>query len=101
VTISDSFLPLLIIMAAASFACRAVGFFAMRFVPMTHRLDAALKATPLAVMAGITAITAANGRAPELVALATVIICMKFTNNDLVAALAGVAMAGIIRLTTM
>lgn len=95
--VSESFLPLLLTMAAVSFACRIAGFFAMRFVPMTDRVSAALKATPVAVMAGITAVTAVNGHIAELVALGVVILCMKITNNDLVSALAGVAVVGGLR----
>jgi uncharacterized membrane protein len=41
----------------------------MRFLPPSARLDAALKATPLAVMAGITAQALAAGGLVEALAL--------------------------------
>jgi uncharacterized membrane protein len=97
VTVTSSFLLLLLAMAAASFACRAGGFLAMRFIPRSPRLDAALRATPAAVMAGIAAMAAMNGGIREIVALAVVMLTMRLTGNDLVAALAGVALLALSR----
>jgi uncharacterized membrane protein len=97
-SVSASFLPLLFVMAIVSFACRAGGFLAMRFVPASERLNSALEATPIAVMAGIAVVTAMNGQAADLIALAVVVACMKVTNNDLVAALAGVGTVAAFRL---
>ena len=54
-------LPLLLALAAASFACRAGGFWIMRFVPVTPRVRAVLAAAPLAVMAGIVTPAAMRG----------------------------------------
>jgi uncharacterized membrane protein len=96
-SITPEFLPLLAAMAAASFACRAGGFWLMRFVPVTPRLEAALKATPLAVMVGIVAPVAARGHLPELAALAAVFVAMRLTGNDLLAALAGVTVVALLR----
>lgn len=90
-SVDPAFLPLLLVMALASFACRASGFWLMRFIPATPRLEAALKATPLAVMVGIVAPVAMRGQPSELVALGVVGLTMRLTGNDLVAALAGVA----------
>ena len=55
-TLDAAFIPLLLTMAAASFLCRASGFWLMRFAPVTPRVQAALNATPLAVMVGIVAL---------------------------------------------
>ncbi|MBN8940245.1 MAG: AzlD domain-containing protein [Rhizobiales bacterium] len=90
-SVDPAFLPLLLAMALASFACRASGFWLMRFIPVTPRLEAALKATPVAVMAGIVVPVAMRGQPGELVALGMVGLAMRLTGNDLVAALAGVA----------
>ncbi|WP_164107502.1 AzlD family protein, partial [Serratia marcescens] len=89
-SVDTAFLPLLLAMALASFACRASGFWLMRFIPVTPRLEAALKATPVAVMAGIVVPVAMRGQPGELVALGMVGLAMRLTGNDLVAALAGV-----------
>lgn len=96
--IGPEFPAALAAMAAATFACRAGGFFLMRFVTVTPRLQAALRAIPLGVMIGIVAPVAATGRIPELLGLALVLLVMKLSGNDLVAALAGVAGVALTRL---
>jgi uncharacterized membrane protein len=85
------FIPLMIAMAAASFLCRAGGFWFMRFIPITPRLEAALRATPLAVMVGIATQAAASGRPPEIAGLVATILVMRLTRNDFGAGVAGVA----------
>jgi uncharacterized membrane protein len=84
-------LPLLAGLALASFACRALGFALMRFVPVTPRVKAALDAAPLAVMVGIVAPAAVRGGPPEWAALAVTAATMRLTGNDFLAALVGVA----------
>ena len=95
--LSAEFIPALLVMAAASFACRAGGFVLMRFVPITERLQAALRAIPLAVMIGIVAPIAVSAGPAELAGLATIALLMKLTGNDVVAALAGVAIVALAR----
>lgn len=89
-TLRFELLPLLLALALASFACRAGGFWLMRFVNVTPRVQAALKAAPLAVMIGIVAPVAAKGSLPELAGLVATGIVMRATGRDLLAALAGV-----------
>ncbi len=89
--LSAEFIPALLAMAAASFACRAGGFLLMRFVTITDRLQAALRAIPLAVMIGIVAPTAVSASPAELAGLGIIALLMKLTGNDVIAALAGVA----------
>ena len=84
-------------MAAASLFCRMAGYMAMRFLPPSNRLDAALKATPLAVMAGITAQALAAGGLTEALALATAIGLTVVLRSDVTAALAGVGVAAGLR----
>lgn len=84
-------LPAFLALAAASFVCRAGGFWLMRFVTVTPKLKAALGAAPLAVMIGITAPAAVRGEWPEWLGLGVIVVVMRLTRSDLVAALAGVA----------
>lgn len=91
-------MTILLAAGAAAFFCRAAGFFLMRFVPITPRLEAALRATPLAVMVGICAPVAARGNPAELAALAVVGVAMKLTGNDLIAAAAGVVTVALLRI---
>ncbi len=93
----DTFAVLLLAMAVVAFGCRAAGFMAMRYVPMTSRLEAALRATPIAVMAGIVAISAMRGGIAEWSATAIVLVVMRLTGNDVVAAFAGVGALALMR----
>ncbi len=95
--ISPEFMVVLFAMAAASFACRASGFLLMGLVRITPRLEAALRAIPLAVMIGILAPAAASGQPAELAGIAAVALIMKLAGNELLAALAGVAIVAIAR----
>ncbi|MEZ5798020.1 MAG: AzlD domain-containing protein [Paracoccaceae bacterium] len=88
---------MLAVMAAAALFCRFAGFLAMRFLPPSARLDAALRATPLAVMSGITAQALAAGGLVEALALGSAILLSLWTRNDVGAAVAAVAVAAILR----
>lgn len=92
------FLLALAAMAAASYACRLGGFVAMRFVTVTPRLDAALRAVPLSVMLGIAAPALADRGGPsEWIGLAAVVLAMRLTRNDPLAAIIGVAAVALAR----
>ena len=97
-SLGDEFIIALLAMGSASFLCRAGGFFLMRFVPVTPRLEAALRALPLGVMVGIVAPVVSQGRLPECVGLALVIVVVRWRGSDLQAALAGVAGVALVRL---
>lgn len=90
-TISADFVPALLAMAAASFACRAGGFLLMRYVPVTVRIQAALRAIPFCVMVGIVAPAAVRAGPAEWLGLAVIALAMKLTANDVLSALLGVA----------
>jgi uncharacterized membrane protein len=96
-TLRLELLPWLLALTAASFACRAAGFWLMRFVRLDPRLQAALRAAPLAVMVGIVTPAAARGQPAEILALCLIALVMKLARNDLVAALAGVATVALTR----
>ncbi|MBL4927005.1 AzlD domain-containing protein [Fuscibacter oryzae] len=87
----------LLVAAAAAVACRFAGYVAMRWLPPSHRLDAALRATPLAVMAGITAMALAVGGMTEALALTLAGVVALVTRNDVGAAVAGVAFGAVLR----
>jgi uncharacterized membrane protein len=88
---------MLAVMTAAALFCRFAGFLAMRFLPPSARLDAALKATPLAVMAGITAQALAAGGLVEVLALGSAVALSVATRNDVGAAVASVGVAAGLR----
>ena len=84
-------------MALTSFACRIGGFLLMGYVRITPRVEAALKAIPLAVMVGIVTPAAVSGKLPELFGLLAVGVVMKLLRNDLAAAVAGAAAVAVVR----
>jgi uncharacterized membrane protein len=97
VTIDQAFLPLLLAMALASYACRAAGFYLMGFVPGSPRIEAALRATPLAVMVGISVPALMSGRLPEIAGLAVIVVLARVMGSDAVPAFAGIAMVALLR----
>jgi uncharacterized membrane protein len=84
-------------MAVASYACRVAGYLLMGWVPITPRVEAALRAMPIGVMTGIVAPSVAAGRPPEIAGLLATALIMKFTGKDVVAALAGAAVVAVVR----
>jgi uncharacterized membrane protein len=62
----------------------------MRFVNVTPRLRATLAAAPLAVMLGLVTPAALRGGPAEWAGLATALVVMRLTRNDLVAMFGGV-----------
>jgi uncharacterized membrane protein len=95
--VTDSFAILLFVMAAAAYLVRAVGFTLMRFVPVSGRLEAALRATPLAVMAGIAALALQAGGLAEALALGSVVALTVVLRSDVAAALLGVVVVALLR----
>ncbi|MBA3911088.1 MAG: branched-chain amino acid ABC transporter [Rhodobacter sp.] len=94
---TDSFPILLLVMAAAALICRMLGFMLMRVMPASPRIEAALRATPLSVMAGITALALANGGLAEALALGAVVVLTVLLGSDVAAALLGVAVVAVLR----
>jgi uncharacterized membrane protein len=94
---TDSFPVLLVVMAAAAFLCRMAGFTLMRIVPVSPRVEAALRATPLAVMAGITALALQQGGLAEALALGSVVGLTLVIRSDVAAALLGVVIVAVLR----
>ena len=95
--VETGFLAALAAMACTAYASRVAGFLLMGYVPITPRIEAALKAMPLGVMIGLVIPAVATGKLPELIALVVVGVVMKLVRNDLVAALAGVATIALCR----
>jgi len=96
-TLRMDLLPLLVALALASFACRAGGFWLMRFVTVTPRLRAMLAAAPLAVMIGIVTPAALRGGIAEIAGLAATFAAMRLWRSDLLAMFVGVAAVALSR----
>ncbi len=92
-----SFPAMLAVMVLAALACRVGGFLVMAWLPASPRLEAALRATPLSVMAGITALALAGGQLAEALALAGVVALTVITRNDVLSAILGVVIVAGLR----
>lgn len=88
----------ILLMALASYGCRAAGFFLMRFVPITPRVEAGLKALPIALMGAILGPIAANGGPAEWAGLLAAMLGMRFLGNEFLAVLGAVAVVALVRL---
>ena len=95
--VESTFLLALAAMALTSYLTRIAGFLLMGYVPITPRVEAALKAMPLGVMIGIVTPAASTGRVPELAALLVVGVVMKLARSQVIAALSGAATVALLR----
>lgn len=87
----------LVLLTAVTFACRAAGYWAMQYVPLTPRLDRALRRAPVAVMIGVVAPIGIAGGWHEAAGLVVVTVAMLVQRSDVAAALLGVAAVGLAR----
>ncbi|WP_374646366.1 AzlD family protein [Tabrizicola sp.] len=94
---TGNFPLLLLVMGAAALLCRVAGFTLMRLVPVSPRLEAALRATPLAVMAAISALAVQAGGLAEGLALAAVVALTRVLGSDVAAAILGVGIVAGLR----
>lgn len=84
-------------MAAAAFACRAGGYFLMRYVPITPRVEVALRMIPVSIIASMLAVTASKGGPPEWAGIAAALATMATLRSDLAAIIAGLVTVALLR----
>lgn len=84
-------------MAAASYFCRAGGFWLMGFVKLTPRLEGWLGAMPSAIVAAIIARTVVESGTIEIVGVATAFFLSRLLGSDLYGMLAGIATVAALR----
>ncbi len=77
-------------MGIATYLCRAGGFAAMGFVPLTRRVQSFLKAIPMAVLAAILAPYLLHSGPPEYAGVAAAATAQRMTGNDFLGVFAGV-----------
>jgi uncharacterized membrane protein len=96
-SIAPDVLLAILLMGIASYACRAGGFFLMRFVALTPRVEAWLSAIPIALIGAIVGPVAVKGGPPEWLGLAAAVGLMRFTGNDFISAIGAVAVVAAAR----
>ncbi len=82
-------------MAVVTYLCRAAGYFAMGYVPLTPRIEAWLESIPIATLGAVLAPALANGGLPELAGFAVALVVMRQTGHDFLAAGCAVAVVAI------
>ena len=90
-------LAAILLMGLSSYACRVGGYFLMRYVAMTPRVEAWLRAIPIALIGAILGPVAANGGPPEWLGLAAAIGVMRATGNEFLSAVAAMAAVAAMR----
>ncbi len=84
-------------MAVASYLCRAGGFWAMGFVPLTPRVRAWLESIPIAVLAAVLAPAVRHAGPAEAAGFLVALVTMRATGNDFAGAIGGVAAVALVR----
>lgn len=97
-SIRPDVLQAILLLGFASLACRLSGFFLMRYVSITPRVDAWLRAIPIALIGAILGPVAVNGGPPEWLGLITAIGVMYFIENEFVGAIGACAVVALARM---
>jgi uncharacterized membrane protein len=90
-------LQAILLLGIATYACRAGGFFLMRYVTITPRVEAWLRSIPIALIGALLGPIAVNGGPPEWIGLATAIALMMLTANEFVSAISACAVVALAR----
>lgn len=85
------------LMGVASYACRVGGYFMMRYVAITPRVEAWLNAIPISLMGAILGPAASRGGPAEWLGLIVTIGMMRATGRDFVSVFAGVTAVALAR----
>ena len=97
-TFDSTTLAIIGVMTVMAAVCRLTGFYFMHFIPITPRVQAGLKAIPIAVMIGIMLPPVMRGGIPEAVGLAAALTVTRLGANDLVAILVAIGSVAGLRL---
>jgi uncharacterized membrane protein len=80
----------ILVLGVLSYACRFGGFFLMRYVTVTPRVEAWLRSIPIALTGAVVGPIVVNGNVAEWVGLTTAIVLMRVTGNEFVSAIGAV-----------
>jgi len=91
-------LQTILLLGVATYACRAGGFFLMRYVTITPRVEAWLRSIPIALIGALLGPIAVTGGLPEWLGVAAAIGLMYFTSNEFLSAISACAVVAVARL---
>ena len=97
-SIRPDVLQAILLLGFASLACRLSGFFVMRYVAITPRVDAWLRSIPISLIGAILGPVAINGGPPEWLGLITAIGVMYYLENEFVGAIGACAVVALTRM---
>ncbi len=87
----------IVVVGVVAYACRAGGFFLMRYVRLTPRVEAWLQAIPISIVGAILGPIAANGGPAEWAGLAASIALMWVTGQDFLGVFGAIAAVALVR----
>lgn len=90
-------LAAILAMAAATYACRAGGFWLMQHVPLTARVRRGLNALPGSIVIATILPLALRGGTPAIIGIACAIVAMFKVRNELIALVVGLAAVAVAR----
>jgi uncharacterized membrane protein len=96
-SIRPEVLHAIILLGCASLACRFSGFFLMRYVTITPRVEAWLSAIPISLVGAILGPVAVNGGPPEWLGLIAAVGLMYVTANEFAGAVGACAVVALAR----
>ncbi len=96
-TVRPEVLQAILLLGVASYACRFSGFFLMRFMSLTPRVEAWLHAIPISLIGAMLAPIAVNGGPPEWLGLVTAIGLMRISANEFFSSVGAVAVVAATR----
>ena len=96
-SVQPDVLAAILLMGLATYLCRCGGFILMRHVAITPRVEAWLKAIPVALIGAILGPVALSGGVSEWLGLAAAAVAMRAAGNDFVAAIAAVSIVALAR----
>lgn len=96
-TVRPDVLQAILLLGIASYACRFSGFFLMRYLSLTPRVEAWLRAIPISLIGAMLAPIAVNGGPPEWLGLVTAIGLMRISANEFVSSVGAVAVVAAMR----
>jgi uncharacterized membrane protein len=91
-------LQTILLLGVATYGCRAGGFFLMRYVTITPRVETWLRSIPIALIGALLGPIAVTGGPPEWLGLAAAIALMYFTSNEFFSAISACAVVAVVRM---
>jgi uncharacterized membrane protein len=86
------------LIGVVSLICRFGGFFLMRYVAITPRVEAWLRAMPVALVGAVVGPVAVKGGPPEWLGLAVAALLMRWLGNEFLGCAGGIATVAVARL---